>query len=210
MARVSAAAHRLRGIYAIVDGAAADPVNLTRELLDAQIGIIQYRAKSGIDAEVAHSLREMTYARDALFILNDDWRAVDRFDADGVHLGPDDAARHELPAIRRQLRGRILGLSCGNEGEARFAEEAGADYIGVGCIFRTTSKSDAGAPIGISGLKRVAAATSLPVAAIGGIDVKHIVQVKESGVAMAALLSAFSASDDPRAVARELVARWSR
>ncbi len=210
MARVSAAAHRLRGIYTIVDAAVANPVELTRQLLDGGIRIVQYRAKSGINESHAHELRELTNERDALFILNDDWRAVDIFDADGVHLGPDDAQPKDLPKIRQSVRGRILGLSCGTLTEARAAEEAGADYIGVGCIFPTTSKSDAGEPIGITGLRRIAAATSLPVAAIGGINLSNIAQVAESGVAMAAVLSAVALSADPRGVASELIARWKR
>ena len=208
MPRVSAAAHRLRGVYAIVDASVTEPVNLARELLDGGIRILQYRAKGGLNADDVRVLRDLTYDRDALFILNDEWRAVDRFDADGVHLGPDDAKPSDLPAIRQQLRGRILGLSCGTEEEARSAGHVGADYIGVGCIFATTSKSDAGAPIGIAGLRRVAAATSLPVAAIGGINVKNISEVAATGVAMAVALSAFAASDDPRSVARELIDRW--
>ena len=210
MARVSAAAHRLHGIYAIVDASAPDPVQLMCELLDGGIRIMQYRSKGGISPAHARTMRHLTYDRDALFILNDDWRAVDRFDADGVHLGPDDAQKDELPAIREQLRGRILGLSCGTQDEARSAEIVGADYIGVGCVFATTSKTDAGEPIGIAGLKRVASATSLPVAAIGGIDLMNIPQVAMTGVAMAAILSAFHSGGNPSDVARQLIARWKR
>ncbi|MBV9149652.1 MAG: thiamine phosphate synthase [Candidatus Eremiobacteraeota bacterium] len=208
MARVSAAAHRLRGIYAIVDASVSEPVNLAREILGGGVRILQYRAKGGINANDARALRELTYDHDALFILNDEWRAVGRFDADGVHLGPDDAKPSDLPVIRRQLRGRIVGLSCGTEDEARRAADIGADYIGVGCIFATTSKSDAGEPIGVAGLRRVAAASTLPVAAIGGISAQNISEVAATGVAMAAVLSAFSATGDPRNVARELIDLW--
>ena len=210
MARVSAAAHRLRGIYAIVDARAADPVGLTRDLLDGGIRILQYRAKGRIDAAHARAMRDLTYERDALFILNDDWRAVERYDADGVHLGPDDAQNDELPRIRGELRGRILGLSCGTQDEARFAETVGADYIGVGCVFPTTSKHDAGEPIGIRGLQAVGSVTSLPVAAIGGIHLSNVAQVARTGVAMAAVLSAFTLSNNPRELAHELIARWKQ
>ncbi|MBV9972778.1 MAG: thiamine phosphate synthase [Candidatus Eremiobacteraeota bacterium] len=209
MARVSAAAHRLRGIYAIVDAGGRDPVQLTEQLLDGGIRIVQYRAKGGVIAAHARAMRDLTNERNALFIINDEWRAVETFDADGVHLGPDDAYASQWPAIRRHLRGRILGVSCGSEDEARTAQAAGADYIGVGCVFPTKSKSDAGDPIGVAGLERVAAATSLPVAAIGGINLSNIAEVYASGVAMAALISALSASASPRDTARQLVARWN-
>ena len=207
---MSAAAHRLRGIYALVDASAPDPVRLTHAVLEGGVRIVQYRAKAGIDPQDARAMRDLTHQYDALFILNDDWRGVERFDADGAHLGPDDAPQSEVPMIRERLRGRILGLSCGTESEARTAERLRADYLGVGCIFRTTSKADAGEPIGIEGLRRVAAASALPIAAIGGINSANIGQIAACGVAMAAVLSAFSTSANPGAVAQELVARWPK
>ena len=210
MGRVSAAAHRLRGVYAIVDASGPDPIELTRAILNGGIRIVQYRAKAEFNSRHAHAMRELTRAVDALFILNDHWRAVAELDADGAHLGPDDAHADDLPAIRTELRGRILGLSCGTEAEARAAAEAAADYIGVGCVYSTRSKSDAGEPIGIPGLKRVAAASALPVAAIGGITMKNLPEIVASGVAMAAMLSALSSGDDPAAAARALVLAWNR
>jgi len=206
--RVTAAVHRLRGIYAIVGEEATDPLALARTILEAGVRIVQYRAKDRMSEQHARALRALTYERKALFILNDEWPAVEEFDADGVHLGPDDAASAELPAIRKRLQGRILGLSCGTENEARAAQRVGADYIGVGSVYATSSKTDAGEPIGISGLRRVAAATALPVAAVGGITVHNLAEVAASGVAMAALLSAFSTSPNPAAAARELLDLW--
>jgi thiamine-phosphate pyrophosphorylase len=205
---VSAAAHRLRGIYAILGESGPNPVVLGRQLLEGGIRIVQYRAKDRLNAQHANALRALTYEYDALFILNDDWRAVDEFDADGVHLGPDDVPAADLPAVRERLKGRIVGLSCGNREEAFQAQRVGADYIGVGCVYPTRSKADAGEPIGIAGLHRVAAASSLPVAAIGGITMRNAPEVAAAGVAMAALLSEFAASADPAALARKLVTWW--
>ncbi len=199
----------LSGIYAIVNEGAPDPVALTRAILAGGARIVQYRAKQGIVPHHARALRELTRARGALFILNDDWRAVETYDADGVHIGPEDAPPEDLAKIRATLQHRLMGISCGTEDEARFAQSARADYIGVGSIYATSSKADAGAPIGIAGLFRVSHATHLPVAAIGGITLGSIAEVRASGVAMAAVISAISSAADPQAATEALVRAWN-
>ncbi|HEV3154727.1 MAG TPA: thiamine phosphate synthase [Candidatus Baltobacteraceae bacterium] len=200
---------KLRGIYAIVNEGARDPVQLTADILSGGVRIVQYRAKSGIVAAHARAMRTLTRERGAVFIINDDWRAVERFEADGVHTGPEDARPAQLPQIRRALQGRILGLSCGTPEEARAAAEFGADYVGIGCVFPTTSKADAGEPIGIEGLKHVARAADLPAAAIGGITIDNVRLVRDAGAAMAAVISAIASSEDARAAAHQLVTAWT-
>lgn len=200
----------LRGIYAIVnEGAATDPVALTRAVLQSGVCIVQYRAKSGIVPAHAHALRDLTRASKALFIINDDWRAVRAYDADGVHLGPEDALPGDIAAIRAALPDALIGISCGTPEEARTAGAGeAADYIGVGAVYATSSKADAGAPIGIEGLRRVAHAARLPAAAIGGITLERVAQVRASGVAMAAVISAIAGDADPGRAAAELVRAW--
>lgn len=200
---------RLRGIYAIVNEGQPNPVELTRALLAGGARIVQYRAKLGIVPDHARALRALTRDAGALFLLNDEWRAVIEYDADGVHAGPEDAQPHEMTQIRNALAGRILGLSCGTEEEARLAEASGADYIGVGCVFPTGSKADAGDPIGIPGLVRVASSTHLPVAAIGGISLSNLPEIRATGVAMAAVISAISHAADPQAATAQLVRTWN-
>ncbi len=197
----------MRGIYAILNEE-RDPVELARAILDGGVRIVQYRAKAGIVKEHASELRRLTRSRNALFIINDDWRAVQTFDADGVHLGPGDANLAQLATIRESIADRLIGFSCGTVDEARGAQAAGADYVGVGSVFATSSKSDAGEPLEIEGLERVAAAATLPVAAIGGIDAQNLRSVRATGVAMAAMISAFTSVADPAAAAAELVRIW--
>jgi thiamine-phosphate pyrophosphorylase len=199
---------RLHGIYAIVNerpGAVA----ITRAALDGGARIVQYRAKSGIVPQHARAMRELTRNAGALFLLNDEWRSVNDYDADGVHVGPEDAQPHEMRLIRETLARRIIGVSCGTEEEARAAESAGADYIGAGCVFPTGSKADAGDPIGIAGLMRVAGATRLPVAAIGGITLRNLPEIRAANVAMAAVISAISSAPDPQAATAQLVRVWN-
>jgi thiamine-phosphate pyrophosphorylase len=204
------AASRLAGIYVIVNEGRPDPVTIGRAALAGGARILQYRAKTGIVPDHASALRELTRAYDALFILNDVWSAVRTYAADGVHVGPEDANLADLSRIRAAIGDALLGVSCGTEEEARLAERGGADYIGVGAVYATSSKADAGAPIGIAGLHRVAAATHLPVAAIGGITLDAIYEVRAAGAAMAAVISAVSAAPDPQLAAEALVREWGR
>ncbi len=199
---------RLHGIYAIVNDAPG-AARLAAAVLEAGVSIIQYRAKGGIVPETLRALRGLTRAHGALLIVNDDWRAALAFDCDGVHLGPDDGGFADLAPVRAAMAGRLIGLSCGTPSEAVYALTAGADYLGVGAVFATASKADAGGPIGVAGLRRVAAAAaSLPVAAIGGISIENLAAVRAAGVAMAAVISAISGAPDPGAAARALVEAW--
>ncbi len=198
----------LRGIYVIVNES-ADSVPLAAAVLAGGARIIQYRAKSGIDRKNAIALRDLTRGHSALFIINDDWRAALDFEADGVHVGPDDATVESLASIRSALSHLVIGVSCGTADEAISAAEADADYLGVGSVFTTNSKEDAGPPIGVAGLRDVAAATCLPLAAIGGITRDRIADVRGAGAAMAAVISAVAQQADPESATRDLVRSWN-
>ena len=214
-ARVSAARararERLSGIYLIVNEAGARTLDVARAGLDAGMTVLQYRAKSGINAETLIALRAATRERGALLIVNDDWQAAATFDCDGVHLGPDDRGFADIAPVRAGLGDdRLIGLSCGTVAEAREAERLEADYIGVGSVYATASKSDAGAPIGLTGLRAILLSTTLPIAAIGGIHLENIEEVKAAGVSMAAVISVVAGAEQPADMARLLVAEWNR
>jgi thiamine-phosphate pyrophosphorylase len=199
----------LRGMYLIVNEGGRDPMRVARAGLDAGVRVLQYRAKSGIVPGTVQALRAMTRDRNAIFIMNDDWNAALAYDCDGVHLGPEDAGFANVEHVREALGPRLIGLSCGTPEEARAANEMSVDYIGVGSVYATASKADAGDPIGVAGLRRVAAATTLPVAAIGGITSANLYEVRATGVAMAAVISAIADAPDPYAAALALVHAWS-
>jgi thiamine-phosphate pyrophosphorylase len=198
----------LHGIYVIIN-AGPHVLELARAALDAGVRIVQYRAKGSIDASDLERLRRDTFARDALLILNDDWRAARAFECDGVHLGPDDDGFTQIATVREQLPNGLIGLSCGTLEEVRYAKDADVDYLGIGSVYATGSKTDAGAPIGTASLQTLVRAAGVPVAAIGGITVATIPEIRRSGAAMAAVISAVSAALDPRRAARELVAAWT-
>ena len=197
---------RLRGVYALVDPDRVEPIAFTEALLRGGIRLIQIRAKNGIDGATLIAVVTRVRAAGGIAIVNDDVRLARL--ADGVHLGQEDAAGLDLRALRAALRDGIIGLSCGTPQEARAADPALIDYVGVGPAFATPSKFDAGLPVGLSGIRAVVEATALPCAAIGGIELANVARIRETGAPMAAVLSALI-RDDAEAAARELVERWN-
>ncbi|HET9672350.1 MAG TPA: thiamine phosphate synthase [Actinomycetota bacterium] len=134
-----------------------------------------------------------------LFLVNDRVDLAVRSGAAGAHVGQADE-----PALARARLGpeRILGVSVASAEEARRAELAGADYLGV-TVWATRTKEDA-VPIGLDGLRAVVGATSLPVVGVGGIDAGNAPAVLEAGAAGVAVISAVAAADDPVEAVREL------
>jgi thiamine-phosphate diphosphorylase len=200
---------RLRGIYGLVDrGLVADPLDFLVAILTAGVRLVQYRSKLGVDVDLVRRMRARTAAAGAWLIVNDDADAA--LEADGLHVGQKDLAALDVATLRERLGGRTLGISCTTAQEARVAAALGADYLGVGPFAPTGTKLDAGAPIGEAGLWRVLGATSLPVAAIGGIGLGNLEAVARSGAAMACLAGALVHGGDPYADARALVRRWAQ
>jgi thiamine-phosphate diphosphorylase len=198
----------LHGIYVILN-AGPHVLELARAVLDAGVRVVQYRAKGAIDASDLQGLRRDTFAHGALLILNDDWRAARTFDCDGVHLGPDDDGFADIATVREALPNELIGLSCGTLEEVRAANGADVDYLGVGSVYATTSKNDAGAPLGMASLEVLVSAARVPVAAIGGIGAATVPEIRRTGAAMAAVISAVSGAVDPRQATCELIAAWN-
>lgn len=202
-------AQLLRGVYVIVNEGAR-VIELGCAALHAGVRILQYRAKRGIVAENVRFLRALTREHDALLLMNDEWRAAQEFDCDGVHLGPDDDGFERIAPVRAALRERLIGLSCGTIEEVQAANTADIDYLGAGCVYATTSKSDAGIPIGPAGLRALVEVSALPVAGVGGVSLATLAEVQRTGAAMAAVISAIEGAAHPQCVARELVDAWER
>jgi thiamine-phosphate diphosphorylase len=185
---------------------------MARAALRGGASIIQLRDKTSTLRDllpIARAMRVLTWQHEALFLINDRTDLALACDSDGVHLGPDDLS----VADARRLLGphKIIGASCGTPEEAIEAERVGADYIGTGAVFGTGTKSDAGAAIGIDGLKTVTHATELPVAAIGGVGDNNITQLNGSGARMACVISAIAAhsnEDEMSTATRRLLELW--
>jgi len=168
--------------------------------------LVQLREKTASTrefVEAAARARAATAAAGIPLIINDRVDVALAVDADGVHVGPDD-----LPvAAARRLLGphKIVGASAGTVEEAVAAERAGATYLGVGSVFATSSKSDAGAPIGVTGLREIVRAVRIPVVGIGGITAENAARVIAAGAAGVAVISWVVAAEDIASATRRLV-----
>ncbi len=168
--------------------------DMVKRVLDAGITFIQYREKEKTRREIYQEsaiLRNLTRSYSAVFIINDHADIALAVEADGVHLGQDD-----LPLIvaRKIMGRRIIGISTHSIEQARSAAAGGADYIGFGPIFHTSTK-DAGAPKGVDILKAIKQNCSIPVVAIGGISIDTAAAVMHAGADAVAVATAICKGD---------------
>ncbi len=158
-------------------------INYEKMVEEAIIGgveIVQLRAKELSGKELmrlACSLREITFKHKIIFIVNDRPDVALASQADGVHLGQDDL---EIAYVRKFMGDKIIGISTHSLEEAQAAQEKGADYIGVGPIFKTVTKPDL-MPVGLDLITEIEKEIKIPFFCLGGIDLGNIKQVIEVG-----------------------------
>ncbi|APG28839.1 phosphomethylpyrimidine kinase [Syntrophotalea acetylenivorans] len=202
---------KLTGLYLITDGARGEQLfTKVRAALQGGTAIVQYRAKDRSAAEIqseAKQLADLCRQAGALFIINDDPHLAMDCQADGVHLGQQDMA----VAAARTLLGpdKIIGTSNRTVEQAVASQEAGADYVAVGSIYPTGSKSDA-VHIGLDTLRAIRQAIDVPLVAIGGINRDRVGEVIEAGADSIALISAVMADPAPALAAREIALQFNR
>lgn len=135
------------------------------------------------------------------FVVNDNVDVAMVIDADGVHVGQNDM---EASAVREKLGSdKIIGVTVKNVSQAVRAQEQGADYLGVGAVFSTQTKEDA-TEISHELLREICESVTIPVVAIGGIQLDNIMQLEGSKIAGVAVVSAVFASEDIESATREL------
>jgi thiamine-phosphate pyrophosphorylase len=198
---------RLRGLYALVGG--PDPVAQAAAALEGGAGLLQLRVKEGSDAallEAATRLVALARGR-ALVIVNDRADLAVLSGADGVHVGDEDLP---VEAARRVVGPDLLvGRSTRTLADGLMALAAGADHVGFGPVFASSSKQIAEPPRGLAMLAEVARALPAPVVAIGGIGLTTIGPVAAAGAAAAAVIGALFDATDPRERAAALVAAFA-
>jgi thiamine-phosphate pyrophosphorylase len=197
-------AARLRGLYAITPEL-ADTRLLAERVAQALAGgaaLVQYRFKHAgreLAREQAARLAALCRAAGAIFLVNDSVELARECGADGVHVGREDAAVGEA---RRALPNAIIGVSCYDDpARAEAAARDGADYVAVGSVFPSRTKPHA-RPAPLAAIERAHAASRLPVAAIGGIDLSNARSVVDAGADMLAVISALFDAPDVERTAR--------
>lgn len=164
--------------------------------LKSGITFLQLREKN-MDKEAffkeAVQIKRIAEVYNVPFVINDDVELALSVDADGVHIGQDDMAISE--ARKKLGKDKILGVSVRTVEEAKDAEKNGADYLGVGAVFSTTTKLDA-ADVSYEILKEICHSVAIPVVAIGGINHDNVASLEGSGIDGIAVISAILAKDN--------------
>lgn len=199
-------------LHVVTDERPPDAVrSLVEVVLAAGAPCVQVRSKGLSDRILYELVRDVAArcrAAGALCIVNDRADVARAGGADGVHVGADD-----LPvAAVRALAGDdlLVGATARNAAQARQCHDQGADYVGVGPVYGTSTKEGLPAPLGTDGLAHVAAAVGLPVIGIAGITLDRVGDVLDAGAHGVAVVSAVTAADDPATATRVLLQRITR
>ena len=188
-------------LYAVTDRAwlkeNEDLTSVCKSVIENGATFLQIREKDldeGTFEQEAEALKKLCAQYHIPFVVNDSVEIALDIDADGVHVGQSDIKGRDI----RSMIGneKILGISAGTVEEAIAAEKAGADYIGVGAVFGTSTKKNA-RNLTVEKLKEISESVSIPVVAIGGIGVSNIMELVESGVDGVAVVSAIFAAENP-------------
>lgn len=178
--------------------------DVVEEAIAGGVTFIQLREKKLSHEEFVSLAKEVKKVTDRYrvpFIINDDVEVAKEVDADGVHVGQNDTSVEDA----RRVLGpdKIIGVSAHNVEEALAAQEKGADYLGAGAAFTTSTKLDASA-LSVDTLWAICRAVSIPVVAIGGINADNILKLKGTGIDGVAVVSAVFAAENVKAAAEDL------
>ena len=194
-------------LYAVTDRAWLKDETLYQQVEKAIVGgvtFVQLREKN-LDEESfldeALEIQSLCKKYNIPFVINDNVEIAKKINADGVHVGQSDMEAADVRAILGE--DKILGVSAQTVEQARLAEKMGADYLGVGAVFPTGSKADAG-DVSFDTLKEICSAVSIPVVAIGGIGADNVQELKNSGISGIAVISAIFAADDIEGATKSL------
>ena len=188
-------------------------LSVCEEVLANGATFLQIREKD-LDADAfaaeAKQLQALCARYQVPYVVNDSVEIALAIDADGVHVGQSDIQGRDIRSMLGE--DKILGISAGTVAEAIAAEKAGADYIGVGAVFATSTKKNA-RTLTVEKLREISSAVSIPVVAIGGIQASNLMELSGSGVDGVAVVSAIFAAEHPgkataqlRELASEMVA----
>lgn len=194
-------------LYAITDSSWLNGDTLAHQVELAIAGgatIVQLREKNKPKEELkdlALEIKSVCNRYKVPFIVNDDVELAKEIDADGVHVGQDDASVKSA----RQILGadKIVGATAKTIEQAQIAQEQGADYLGSGAVFGSTTKKDA-LPMTMELLNEICNSVQIPVVAIGGIDATNISQLKGADIAGAAVVSGIFAQQNIEKAAEQL------
>jgi len=195
-------------LYAVTDhsfGKSQPLDEQVKEALESGITFLQLREKELEDEDFLNeAIRMKTLANDyrVPFVINDNVDVAKKSGADGVHIGQNDM---EIAKAREILgNDKIIGVSVQTVEQAKLAQSQGADYLGVGAVFSTSTKQDAKS-VSYDTLKQICESVSIPVVAIGGISADNIKKLEGSKISGVAVVSAIFGSNNMRQATKNLL-----
>jgi thiamine-phosphate pyrophosphorylase len=187
-----------------------DLIEVMEEAIQGGVDIIQLRDKTSGKPELlrkAKALRELTRKHDVTFIVNDHIDVAMEVDADGIHLGQGDVS---LLDARKIVGDKIIGISTHELQEAWLAQQQGADYIGVGPVYRTNTKADVVDPVGVSYVREVTKHIRIPFVAIGGIKLNNVDEVIAAGATRICAVSEIVGSSDVKGTCEAFLSKLNK
>lgn len=199
-------------LYAVTDRKwLQDGQTLAGQVEQAILGgvtVVQLREKHASAAEflaLAQEVKQVTDRYQVPLIINDNLEVALAVDAAGIHVGQEDLA---AAAVRQKIGDKkVVGVSAQTVEQALAAEQADADYLGVGAVFPTSSKDDA-VEVDFATLQAICQAVQIPVVAIGGITAENMTALQGSGIVGVAVISAIFGKPDVKKAAQELADKW--
>lgn len=197
-------------LYAVTDRAWVGNATLYEQVEQCLKGgatLVQIREKGLSHTAFVEEAKEMTklcHRYGVMCIINDDVQACLDSGADGVHVGQDDMEAGDVRALLGE--DKIIGVSAHTIEEAKLAQQRGADYLGVGAVHSTGTKTEA-APLTHQEICDICASVSIPSVAIGGIKLDNMMELAGTGAAGVAIVSAIFAADNIQAATAALLAR---
>ncbi|RKX42823.1 MAG: thiamine phosphate synthase [Verrucomicrobia bacterium] len=198
------------GLYLILTDPVVGYEACAKAAVDCGVRYLQLRMKDTPRTavlETARALRAITRDTPTRFIVNDDLAVAIESDADGLHLGQGDPSLAEARKIWN-TSGKLFGLSTHNTEQARQALELSPEYIGVGPVFPTPTKANAGSALGPEEVGRIVQATPLTAVAIGGIDAENLPALLEAGIGNFCVVRAVNDATNPVTAIRNLQTIW--
>lgn len=184
------------------------PLDVVKEAIQGGITMFQFREKGekALQGEekkqLARQIQALCQEANVPFIVNDDVQLAIDLDADGVHVGQEDANAQE---VRQRIGNKILGVSTHNLDEVKQAMKDGADYVGMGPVYPTETKKDTRSVQGVSLITEVRRhGPQIPIVGIGGITYDNAAPVIQAGADGVSIISAISQSADPKKAAEKL------
>ncbi len=202
--------NKINGLYLILSDPVVGYEKATQDAVDAYVPFIQLRMKNASPESIikkAREIKKITYQSQTSLVINDYIKVAIEVDADAIHVGQNDTSIKEIKNMWN-MPNKLIGISTHNLKQARIAEANGADYIGIGPIYNTDSKSNLDPLIGIKEGNRIASSVKCKTVAIGGINATNLKDFRNTNFNAFCVLGAVNNSNQPKQVIKKLQEEW--